>query len=136
MFCERNEIKLWVVKQAPETGVLRPARELFSYSVGRTGNLPDLRYSRLDHQIRQEKSEEIFQRKVFRNVSFLDPAPFLFDSNGMTINYLDGRSVYRDNDHLTKWGLELLRPLVAEAMREMQLQEGLYSLGALPTQHK
>jgi peptidoglycan/LPS O-acetylase OafA/YrhL len=124
MFCETNHIKLWVVKQAPETGMLFPARELFLYSVGRAKQLSDVKYNKVDHQRRQEKIENIFQQEFFSDVGFIDPAPFLFNNKGEVMNFLDGRSLYRDNDHLTRWGVHLLRPLFKESMLEMKLQDG------------
>lgn len=123
MFCEKNHIKLWILKQVPETKVLSPARELFLYSVGRTNQVSDARNTHVDHQRRQEKPENIFQREFCSDVRFLEPAPFLFDGDGNVMNYLDGRSLYRDNDHLTRWGTRLLRLLFKEAMLEMRLQE-------------
>lgn len=120
MFCEKNHIKLWVVKQVPEAGVLMPARELFLCSIGRKFRLSDARNTQVDHQRRQAKPENIFQREFCSDVRFVDPAPFLFDGDGKIMNYLDGRSLYKDSNHLTRWGVQLLRPLFKESMLEMK----------------
>jgi peptidoglycan/LPS O-acetylase OafA/YrhL len=119
-FCKRKGIALWIIKQVPETGESRPAQELFQWTIGQRSQPSNNRRSLIQHHLRQSKVEAIFRREAFNNVRFLDPAPFLFDGNGFTVNYSKGRSLYRDSDHLTKWGLESIRGLMTDALREIK----------------
>lgn len=120
--CERQKIKLWIIEQVPETGENQPAREMLLWSVGLRTQPSNLRKSREDHNNRQQKAQEAF-RHVDGLANRLNPAEQLLDERGMTLNYLDGRAIYRDDDHLTKWGLQRLRPIFFDAMMEMKLQK-------------
>ena len=60
--------------------------------------------------------EEVFGELLAENVTFIDAASVLFGGDGMTINFLDGRSLYKDASHLTQSGVELCRPVLEEAL--------------------
>lgn len=119
-FCEGNDIQIWFVQQVPETGESSPARNLFLHSVGRASKLSDKRTSHSQYQKRRAAVDDILQNEALQALRFIDLAPPLFGKDNRTINYLEGRSLYRDDDHLTKWGLEKVRPVVEAAMLSMK----------------
>jgi peptidoglycan/LPS O-acetylase OafA/YrhL len=118
-FCSERGIVLWIVKQVPETGEMQPAKELFCFSMGRKKELSDERCTILEHTRRQAKAEAIFGSLPPDTVRFIDPAPSLFDSEHRTVNYRGGRSLYWDNDHLTRWGGESIRTPLEDMFRAM-----------------
>jgi peptidoglycan/LPS O-acetylase OafA/YrhL len=121
-FCSQRNVALWVIKEVPETGEQLPARQLLLYSVNRLEKPSDAKQSYADHKHRTASIESIFQSIPDDLVQFIDPSPLLFDDKGLTINYLNGRSVYRDNDHVTKWGAEQIRPRLREMFQEMSVE--------------
>ena len=123
LFCEQNGIRLWILKQVPEINEPSPALDLCQYYQGIRTTLPNQRASTKQHLLRQSRPEQIFAKINSPAVRILDPAPFLFDQEGWTINYFEGRSCYRDDDHLTRWGAELLKPLFTEMFTEMKLRK-------------
>ena len=118
-FCSQRNIALWVVKQVPETGERSPARQWLLYSSNRLEKPSDAKRSYADHKRRTASIESIFQSIPEEFVEFVDPAHLLFDDKGLTINYLEGRSVYRDNDHVTRWGAKRIRPILREMFQKM-----------------
>ena len=118
--CERKKIKLWIIEQVPETDESQPAREILLWSIGLRTQPSDLRTSRKEHKARQQRAQKAFAT-VETLVTRLDPVDQLFDENGMTLNYLDGRAIYRDDDHLTKWGLQQLRPAFYRLLKEIKI---------------
>jgi len=120
-FCKARNIMLWIVKQVPETGELMPAREWFLFKSGRKNEAGNHRRTLAEHIERQANIEKVFQSVRGDSVRFIDPAVLLFDNDQKTINYRGGRSLYRDNDHLTRWGAETISPLLSEMFREMSI---------------
>ena len=121
-FCSERNMSLWIVKQIPETGERAPARELLRYSLGRSLSLSNRRQTFEEHKNQQAPVDEIFDTLRSGPVRFVDLAPPLFDSQQMTVNYYYGRSLYRDHNHLTRWGTDQLKPILRETFRQMQLQ--------------
>jgi peptidoglycan/LPS O-acetylase OafA/YrhL len=128
-FCRENQISLWVVKQVPELKVADPAGDLYRYSAGRRRELPVARSAFTDHLVRQSKPESIFQRVIFKDVKFLDPAPLLLDHEGNVTSYINGKPIYRDDDHLSRLGCEMLRPMFLDAMSRIRSFESLSQRG-------
>jgi peptidoglycan/LPS O-acetylase OafA/YrhL len=128
-FCKDHQICLWVVKQVPELRVAEPARDLYRYSAGRRRELLVERSTLTDHLIRQSKPEKVFQQEVFKGVKFLDPVPFLVDHDGYVISYINGGSTYRDDNHLSRSGSELLRPMFLDAMSRIRSPESCPQVG-------
>ena len=120
--CEESGVTLWVVKQVPEVRGNDPAGDVFRWSVGRVERLPDRRVSREQHQLRQENANSIFRGISSATLRLVDPAPCFFGSDGFTLNVQDGRSNYRDNDHLTRWGVERLRRFIMDILLEIKQQ--------------
>ncbi|MDF1845046.1 MAG: SGNH hydrolase domain-containing protein [Rubripirellula sp.] len=121
-FCMNRGITLWIVKEVPLTGESHPATTLVRYVAGRTSSLSNQRRTKADHDDKTTLVEEIFDVLKEEHVRFIDPAPLLFDDNQMTINYMEGRSVYRDKSHLTRWGGQCVRPVFEEMFDEILRQ--------------
>ncbi len=118
--CEESCVELWVVKQVPEVGGISPAKDVFLWSVGRQDKLPDYRTSLDQHLAQQATPERVFGSISADRLRVLDPAPYLFGKDGMTIIVQDGRSFYKDDDHLTRHGAEWLRVLIKGMMQEIK----------------
>lgn len=116
-FCQERDIALWVVKQVPETAEGDPAREIFTWAIGRHAEPSDQRVTLADHQRRQARVEQVFRDSRLAGIQFIDLAASLLDIQGRVLNYRQGRALYRDSNHLTRWGLELLKPGFQKALR-------------------
>jgi hypothetical protein len=127
--CEECDVLLWVVKQVPEVGGSSPANDVFLWSVGRRNQMPDYRRSLKQYSVRQTSPEKIFGSISSVGMRVLDPAPYLFSEDQMTILVQDGRSCYRDEDHLTRHGAERLRDLIKGVMLEIRRDNRLGSRG-------
>ena len=118
--CSANGIKLWIVKQVPETGEKTPARSYLRYTYGLVPHLSNQRRSKDQHDEQQLKAEILFHSLPKASASFVDPAPYLFDPSGMTINYQDDRALYRDQDHLSLSGVEYTCEAFADMFRKIK----------------
>jgi hypothetical protein len=118
-FCRDRNIRLWVVKQVPKIKEPFPARSLLRYAIGRTSTLSDKRITYEEYLESQVKIEKAFESKVDYKIHFVDPAPLLFDENGLNVNYRGGRALYRDDNHLSRWGAEQIRPALEKMLLEI-----------------
>ena len=118
-YCSQRRITLWVVKQVPRTGEKYPAREWLRYSLGLITTPSNEQKTLSDHNYLAEDIESVWRALPAGSVRFIDPAPLLFDDEYRTVNYLGGRSVYRDDNHLSKWGAERIRPVLEKMFREI-----------------
>lgn len=118
-FCEKLAIKIWILKQVPETGETSPAGNLLLRTIGRKSWLPNARRDQEQHAKRQSRVNSIIDSSSSENVRFIDPAIPLFDRDGQTINYKNDRALCRDEDHLTKWGVEQIGPILDSVFTEM-----------------
>ena len=124
-FCVDHGITLWVVKEVPRTGELAPANTLLRYVAGRTPHLSNQRRTKADYDELVASVDPMFH--VLREdavVRVIDPTPLLFDDQQMTRNYLEGRAVYRDSSHLTRWGGQHVRPVFETMFARIQRQAG------------
>jgi peptidoglycan/LPS O-acetylase OafA/YrhL len=121
--CQECGVVLWVVKQVPELQGSTPARDVLLWSVGRRSQLPEYRTSIDQHRARQVNPEKMFRSISATGARLLDHAPYFFDADQMTIIAQDGRSCYRDEDHLTRHGIERLRGLVTEMLQEIKREK-------------
>ncbi|WP_417748265.1 acyltransferase family protein [Rosistilla oblonga] len=121
-FCLDRGIALWVVRQIPSSGEKSPATTLLRYVVGRTSTLSNQRLTKAEYDKRVAPIAQVFDAFEDENVKFIDPARELFDDKKMTVNYLEGRSLYRDASHVTRWGGKCLRPVLDEMFSEILRQ--------------
>lgn len=122
--CEKLGIAVWIVKQVPESAEPQPAKDLLRWQIGWSSTLRDEQVSVSYHNLRQRWPRLIFNSLVSEElkVRFLDPAPYFFDHKGRHQTYFGGRSLYRDDDHLTRWGAERMRPLILNALTSIRPQ--------------
>jgi len=118
-FCSERDIQMWIVKQVPETAESLPASQNLRFTLGIAHSRSNQRRAREEYDQQQATANKIFRTLDSPRVHFVDASPLLYDSNGMTINYRAGRSLYRDRDHLTRWGAEQIRPALAQMFREI-----------------
>ena len=119
-YCQERDIVLWLVKQVPETAEAFPAKETFQWAIGRTSDPSDTRSTLADHYRRQARVEQIFQNPRLAGIRFIDLTPALLNEQGEVRNYEAGRALYRDSNHLTRWGWEILRQDFFSAIRQRQ----------------
>ena len=118
--CETAGIKLWILKEVPETGETECARRFVLSKLNPAlFPLPDHTLSMGEYRNRQQAPGQAFNTLNPSSARVIDPSPFFFDRAGRTTNCRDGRALYRDNDHLTKAGIGLLRPLIEQLFDEM-----------------
>ena len=91
--------------------------------------MPDYRRALKQYSVRKTSPEKIFGSISSVGMRVLDPAPYLFSEDQMTILVQDGRSCYRDEDHLTRHGAERLRDLIKGVMLEIRRDNRLGSRG-------
>lgn len=105
-------IKTHIVQQVPETDSCFVAREFLLFKLyPKINNAPDSRYTESDHLLRQNEVSKILRSLESSSVIVYQSSTKSFD-NGIVQNYLD-RSLYRDNDHLSRFGCEtILTPVI------------------------
>ena len=117
--CEKHGTSLWIIQQIPETAEMNPAANFARFSTGRMRVLSDKTRSRGYHQRRQHGIESVFNSLKHGSLHFINPAHHYFDDAGLTVNYGGGRSYYRDDDHVTRWGAKKARPSIQEVLGEL-----------------
>lgn len=122
--CEQLGIAVWIVKQVPECGEAQPAKDLLLRRTGVLGARPDTPALVADHDLRQQLPTRVFNSLAAgeSKVKFLNPSPYFYDANDLHQMSSDGRAFYRDDDHLTRWGLERLRPLFLKTLTSIRSQ--------------
>ncbi|MDA7915414.1 SGNH hydrolase domain-containing protein [bacterium] len=118
--CEDQDISLCIIQQIPETAEMNPSANLARFLTGRKRVLSDNTRSRRYHQTRQTGIENIFTKLQTGSIRFVNPADYYFDDNGFTVNYGGGRSYYRDDDHVTRWGANKARKSIFEAFNRLE----------------
>ncbi|WP_018971051.1 acyltransferase family protein [Rubritalea marina] len=100
-------VKVWILKQVPETEYLNGARDFLKMQAYPCLNPIQQRFvqSEAAYDQRQNAVEKIYQSLQPYNVELIDVKP-LFYSSGEPASIFAQRSYYRDDDHLTKAGVE------------------------------
>ena len=110
---------VWIVKQVPETAERYPARQLLAYVLGRKKNLSDRKKTITEYEQMVEPVDRIFDTVTpYENTNLIITDQLLWNDNKSTINYEGGRSIYRDFNHLTRLGLEKIRPAMDRLFEE------------------
>lgn len=120
--CVRHGITLWVFKQVPETGGAETATEWLRCHVGKQKVPTNRRRSLAAHHAQQSLVDAILDDHGHGIWKTVDPAPYLFDADGYTVNFRGGRACYRDGNHLTRWGTAVLRVPMDQWLGEMVRQ--------------
>ena len=58
------------------------------------------------------------------NVAIINPLPYFFPKDDYSILSLDGASLYRDGDHISRVGAQMLKPLFEPTYDLYQPQQG------------
>ena len=130
-FCRDRDIRLTILSQPPEVNDLTPARTWWIAMRRGLHNNPWVTTTRAEHLQRQSSMNRVLARLDEIGTVVLDPTELFVEQgegNGAArrvLAVLDGRSLYRDHNHLTRKGLSLIRPLVAGAI----LDKGRGGLG-------
>ncbi|MCP4860784.1 MAG: acyltransferase, partial [Planctomycetes bacterium] len=100
-------VRVWLVKQVPETDSVKSARHFFQAHRFPFVELPD-RYTvtLAYHQARQRHAETVFADLNIPGLTIVDPAPAFFDNAEKRLHVFSERSHYRDDDHLTRFGVD------------------------------
>mgnify|MGYP003633430243 CR=1 FL=1 len=70
---------------------------------------------------KDRKSNELIEQLGSElGIHILDPLPFFLDQNGRYQISAEGKSLYWDDDHLSRHGANLLKPLFAPIFRELK----------------
>ena len=101
---------VWLVEQPPESKTNDPSVIARTVFVGKSAE--SLWLASSEHQRRQRLVNRTFDRLQSEfGVGTLDPAQLLCE-NGVCANTRDGRSIYRDLDHVSSYGAAELQPLL------------------------
>jgi peptidoglycan/LPS O-acetylase OafA/YrhL len=102
-------VRVVLVSQVPETAEPQNAHDFLMWYVGRKSVPPNSTRSEFEHQQQQQHVSILFTAAESAGATILDPSKFFFNEESRTINYSDGRALYRDDDHVTRWGAERLK---------------------------
>jgi peptidoglycan/LPS O-acetylase OafA/YrhL len=94
--------RVWIVKQVPEVCQIVSADVLKAIRFGAPLQLKKV--EQLTHNARQERANAAIDKLAKEGATIIDPSGKLFDRDGFVITVFDGRAVYRDEDHLTRFG--------------------------------
>lgn len=118
--CRAHGIRLWIVRQVPETAEYSAADAMIRQQLGYFPVFANERRSLGDHRAQQAAFLSLVDSLNSDSIHMIDPAPYLFDSLGFTVNYRGGRACYKDPDHMTQWGISFARPMVQSLMDQIK----------------
>jgi len=115
-------VRVWIIKQVPETNRSDTAKQFYFVSKFPRLHLFDqFSISPEDHDLRQVFSNRAIDGLDSSNVTIIDPSPVFFNNEQSLLKIYADRSYYRDDDHLTSYGIEeLLSPLFDEIIKEIK----------------
>jgi peptidoglycan/LPS O-acetylase OafA/YrhL len=117
--CDECDVRLWVLNQVPEVPSESPPTDLLRWMAEKRKTFPKHNVSLAQHYERQKNALKVFETAFTSKVRLIDPAQYFFDKEDRLICFVQGRSFYRDDDHLTRFGANRLRGLFSEIFREM-----------------
>jgi peptidoglycan/LPS O-acetylase OafA/YrhL len=121
-------IRVWLVKQIPESDDCFTAKRFLIHKQFPSFNLPAPRskVTLADHENRQRRIESVFANVNSPLLHYLDPSASFFSDNHYLSLYSE-RAIYRDDDHLTKYGadyrLKKLANDLFERIRELKVSK-------------
>ena len=109
---------VWIIEQPPEQQLLSPPDQLAQYSI-RGKDISNLGVERSVHQNRESYVSEIMHSIAQKNqrVHIISPDVVLCDDKKCNIEY-QGKSIYRDDDHLTVSGSKIIKPLFNDFIKK------------------
>ncbi len=109
-------VRVVVVSQVPETAEPRNAHDFLMWYVGRKSLPPNNTRSELEHRQQQKYASILFKAAESAGAIILESSKFFFDENRKTINFSDDRAIYRDADHVTRWGAERIKDSIHDIL--------------------
>jgi len=116
-------VRVWILKQVPETNRSDTARQFyFASRFPRLANFDQFTISLKKHEQRQLYADRALDGLESTKVTVIDPSPAFFDNEKAMLKIYSDRSYYRDDDHLTSYGVEqMLGPVIDQIMSEIRL---------------
>lgn len=106
---------VYIVTTIPEMGVNIPP--LMARQMKEFNQVLDNSISYAKYQSRSSKMNKILENVASKcNAKILDPSQILC-KKGKCISEYNGRSIYRDGDHLSEYGNKLLKPMFKDALK-------------------
>lgn len=103
-------VRVWIMRQVPLQSHDVPRTLAAAMILGRQPS--DRGVTREAHLAHRASVDRVFDGLADPNVSVLNPDPYLFDEAGRSILMEDGRSLYLDENHLSTYGAQRLRPML------------------------
>ena len=101
--------RVWVIAQVPETDDRDTARHVYiAERFGAWNRFDAHTTTRAEHDARQAAVVAAFAAIDSPALTILDPSAPLFENEEGRLRVLDGRALYRDDNHLTRAGVERL----------------------------
>jgi len=113
--------RVWLLKQVPETDNPSNARHFYlSQRFPGVNRIERFTTSYNKHLERQAKFESAVATVSSDNLIVIDPAPGFFQNEQSMLEVFSQRSHYRDDDHLTTYGVErFLGPILNEILTKI-----------------
>ena len=116
-------VEVWLVKQVPETNNLNTARQVSMLKrFPMLNQLDAFTTTRAEHEQRQASTEKAIAEVPLGLLEIIDPEAVFFEGSDQLRIY-EERSIYRDDDHLTRFGAQrLMGPVFDELF--LKIKEG------------
>ena len=111
---EERGVRVWLIRQVPVQGSVVAENAVRNMLLGWDAN-PILAVDRESHREQQFILDRFYaaaESAIGDNGGVLDPGDLFFDDAGEGRVLVDGRYLFRDDDHLSKSGAEKLRSLI------------------------
>jgi len=127
---DKAGVTVWILRQVPEQKESSPP-ELLAKHI-QFGLSTEIKGTTLrEYLARQSNVNTIFDelQRSFSNVRVLDPIPYCFDQAGFSRICNASHSYYRDDDHLSEYGADVLmtplfQPVIQQISREVAAASG------------
>jgi peptidoglycan/LPS O-acetylase OafA/YrhL len=116
-YLQQNGSKVWVIAQVPELSSVPSEIARF---IGRGKSIEQLATTKAHHRKRQKFVTDTFRdlQKKFK-FEVIDPTNWLCPTDICRL-VEGGRSIYRDNHHLSRFGAQLIRPIFNPIFQDAQ----------------
>ena len=115
-------VKVWLIKQVPEVDKNSMARQFFfAHRFPNTVKIEQFTTDIKSHKDRQRYADLAIDRLESANITVVDPSFVFYDNPYAKLKTFSDRSYYRDDNHLTHYGVEqLLGPFFKKIMIQIQ----------------
>lgn len=109
-------VQVWIMKQVPLQDTSAP--EALANALRFGYNMNALGIPKTQHIQRQSFVNEIFESLVDESIHVIDPLPYLSSNPDVCNIEKNGKSLYRDENHLSIYGALQLKPLIAPILEK------------------